>query len=105
MHRQRILKECVAVSKRELFFVIEKKLTDPKLKIGNPSLLDINTKDVEITETKFKTEEHNFLNILKSPQVDGKFYKKKYKSINRKEVFMIASEFLIGTVGLTVDTC
>ena len=47
LHRQRLLKEHVAVPIIEMYFLF-KKMSDPKLTIGNPSLLNSITKNDEL---------------------------------------------------------
>ena len=61
------------------------------LKNQAPILL---TKDDEIKESKSKTEKHDYENILKFPQIDNDYYKKKYKRLNIKKVLLIITETL-----------
>ena len=77
--------------------------TYPDLK-NEPELLKIKTRDDEIKNLKYQTEKHDHENILKSLKIDNEYYKKKYKNLNKKKVFMIVSEILIGTAGLTVGS-
>ena len=37
-------------------------------------------------------EEHDYENILKSPIIDNKYHRKKYKTLNKTKIFMIVSE-------------
>ena len=67
-------------------------------------MLKTKTKDDEIKDLKYRTEKHDHENILKSLKIDNDFYRKKYKSLNKKKVFMIVSEILIGSVGLGVGS-
>ena len=60
-------------------------------------MLKIKTKDDEIKDLKFETEKHDHENILKSLKIDNEYYKRKYKSINKKEVLLIITEILIGS--------
>ena len=53
---------------------------------------------------KYQTEKRDHENILNSPEIDDKIYKKKYSSLNEKKVFMIFSEILIGSVRLGVGS-
>ena len=46
---------------------------------------------------KYQTEKHDHENILKSPKIDNEYYKKKYKNLNKKKVFLIITEILIGS--------
>ena len=52
---------------------------------NEPELLKIKTKDDQLREIQYKTEGHDHENILKSLKVDNEFYKKKYKSLKKKE--------------------
>ena len=71
---------------------------------NEPELLKLKTRDDEIKVLKYQTEKHDHENILKSPKIDNEYYKKKYKSSNKKKVFVIISEILIGGVGLGVGS-
>ena len=64
---------------------------------NEPELLKIKTKDDQIKELHYKTEKHDHENILKSLKVDNEYYKKKYKSLNKKKVLLIITEILIGS--------
>ena len=55
----------------------------PDLK-NEPELLRIKTRDHEIKSLKYQTEKHDHENILKSLKIDNEYYKKKYKSLNKK---------------------
>ena len=70
--------------------------TYPDLK-NEPELLKIKTRDDEIKNLKYQTEKHHHENILKSLKVDSEYYKKKYKSLNKKKVLLIITENLIGS--------
>ena len=50
----------------------------PSLKNEDPTLLKITTKDDEIKELKYRTEKHDYENILKSLKADNEKYIKKY---------------------------
>ena len=67
----------------------------PDLK-NEPELLKIKTRDDEIKNLKCQTEKHDHENILKSLKVDNEYYKKKYKSLNKKKVLLIITEILVG---------
>ena len=68
----------------------------PDLK-NEPELLKIKTRDHEIKNLKYQTEKHDYENILKSLKSDNEYYKKKYKSLNKKKVLLIITEILIGS--------
>ena len=60
----------------------------PNLKTDDVELLKIKTKDDQLKELQYKTEKHDFENILKSLKSDNESYKKKYKSLKKKENFV-----------------
>ena len=68
----------------------------PDLK-NEPELLKIKTRDDEIKNLKYQTERHNHENILKSLKSDNEYYKKKYKSLNKKKILLIITEILVGS--------
>ena len=68
----------------------------PDLK-NEPELLKIKTRDDEKKNLKYQTERHDFENILKSLKSDNEYYKKKYKSLNKKKVLLIITEILVGS--------
>ena len=70
--------------------------TYPNLNI-EPELLKIKTKDDQLKELQYKTEKHDFENILKSLKNDNESYKKKYKSLNKKKILLIITEILVGS--------
>ena len=78
-------------------------MTYPELK-QEAQLLKITPKDVEIKELKYKTEVHDYENILKSLKVDNEYYKKKFKNLNKKKVYFSILEIIMGASGLTVGT-
>ena len=69
--------------------------TYPDLK-NDVELLKIKTKDDQLKELQYKTEKHDHENILKSLKSDNEYYKKKYKSLNRKKILLIITEILVG---------
>ena len=71
---------------------------------NEPELLKIKTKDDEIKELKYRTEKHEYENIVKYLKIDNEYYKKKNKSLNRKKIFKIVSEFLLGVGGVSVGS-
>ena len=56
------------------------------LKNEDPTLLKLTTKDDQLRELQYKTEKHDYENILKSLKNDNEYYKKKYKSLNKKSI-------------------
>ena len=77
--------------------------TYPTLKT-EAELLKITTKDDEIKTLKYKTEKHDYENILKSLKIDNDYYKKKYNSINKKKVYISILEILTGASGVVVGS-
>ena len=73
------------------------------MKTDDVELLKIKTKDDQLKELQNKTEKHDHENILKSLKVDIDYYKKKYKSLNKKKILLIITEFLIGS-GSAIST-
>ena len=69
----------------------------PNLKTDDVELLKIKTKDDQLKELQYKTEKHDFENILKSLKNDNESYKKRYKSLNKKKILLIFTEILIGS--------
>ena len=70
--------------------------TYPDLK-NEPELLKIKTRDDEIKNLKYQTEEHDYENILKSPKADNEKYKNIYKSLNKKKILFFITEILVGS--------
>ena len=64
---------------------------------NEPELFKIKTRDDEIKNLKYQTEKHDHENIFKSLKIDNEYYKKKYKSLNRKKVLLIITEILVGS--------
>ena len=64
---------------------------------NEPELLKIKTRVDEIKNLKNQTEKHDHENILKSLKNDNEYYKKKYKSLNKKKILLIITEILIGS--------
>ena len=67
----------------------------PNLKTDDVELLKIKTKDDQLKELQYKTEKHDFENILKSLKNDNESYKKKYKSLYKKKILLIITEILV----------
>ena len=70
--------------------------TYPNL-INDPELLKIKTKDAEIKDLEYKTEKHDHENILISLKIDNEYYRKKYKSLNKKKVLLIVTGVSLGS--------
>ena len=70
--------------------------TYPDLK-NEPELLKLKTKDDQLRDLQYRTEKHDHENILKSLKIDNEYYKKKYKSLNKKKVLLIITEILVGS--------
>ena len=65
----------------------------PILKNNNdPELLKMKTRDDEMKSLKYQTEKHDHEIKLKSFKIDNESYKKKYKSLNKKNVLLIITE-------------
>ena len=64
---------------------------------NDPELLKIKTKDDQLKELQYRTEKHDYENILKSLKADNEKNKKIYKSINKKKILLIITEILVGT--------
>ena len=64
---------------------------------NEPELLKMKTKNDEVKDSNYKTEEHNSDILLKSLEIDNEYYKKKYKSLGEKKVLLIISEILIAS--------
>ena len=56
----------------------------PDLK-NDVELLKIKTKDDQLKELQYKLEKHDHENILKSLKIDNEYYRKKYKSLNKRK--------------------
>ncbi len=67
-------------------------------------LLTVRQKDVDIKDLKYKTEKHDYENILKSLKSDNEYYKKKYKSLNKKKIYISILEILTGASGVIVGS-
>ena len=71
--------------------------TDPNMK-NEPEVLKRKMTDDEIQKLKYQTEKHDHENILKSPKIDNEYYKNKYKTLNIKNILLIITEILLGSV-------
>ena len=63
---------------------------------NEPDLLKVKTRDDEIKNLKYQTAKHDHENILKSLKIDNKYYKKKCKSLIKKNVLLNITEILVG---------
>ena len=63
---------------------------------NEPELLKIKTRDDEVRKLKYKTEKHDYENILKNLKADNEKHKKKNKSLNKKKILLIVTEILVG---------
>ena len=70
--------------------------TYPDLK-NEPEILKIKTKADQLKELQYRTEKHDYENILKSLKADNEKYKKIYKSLNKKKILLIITKILLGT--------
>ena len=64
---------------------------------NEPELLKIKTRNDEIKNLKYQTEEHDHENILGSLNVDNEKYQKKSRNFNKKKVIIIITEILVGS--------
>ena len=64
---------------------------------NKPELLKMKTRYDEIKILKYQLEKHDHENIIKSPKIENEYYKKKYKSLNKKKVILVITENLIGS--------
>ena len=60
---------------------------------NEPELLKIRSKDDQLKELQYKTEKHDHENIIKSLKNDNESIKKKYKSLNKKKILLIITNF------------
>ena len=56
----------------------------PNINIKNePETLKTKTKDDQSKVSKYRTEKHDYENLIKSPKIDNQYYRKKYESLNK----------------------
>ena len=48
--------------------------------IGDPQMLKTKTKDDQLRELQYKTENHDYENILNYLKIDSEYYKKEYEN-------------------------
>ena len=76
----------------------------PNIKInGDPEFLKVKTKDDQLKELQYTTEKHGHEIVLKSLKIGKEYYKKNYKSLNKKKVLLITTEIVIGS-GSAIST-
>ena len=63
---------------------------------NEPELLKKETRYDGIKNSKYQTEKHDPENILKSLKIYKEYIEIKYKSLNKKKVIIIITEFLFG---------
>ena len=68
---------------------------------GDPELLKLKIKDHDIEELIFETEKHDYENFSKSLKIENEYYKKKYRSSNKRKKTLNTSDILLGS-SLTV---
>ena len=66
--------------------------------------MKVKTKGDETEDLKYRTEKHDYENILKSLEIDNDYYKKKYKSVNKKKIYISILEILAGASGVVVGS-
>ena len=64
---------------------------------NEPGILKIKTRDDDFKNLKYQAEKPDDENILKSLKIDNEYYKKKYKSLNKKKVVINITERLVGS--------
>ena len=52
---------------------------------GDPELLKLKIKDHDIEELIFETENYDYENFSKSLKIENEYYKKKYRSSNKRK--------------------
>ena len=60
-------------------------------------MLKIRTRVEEIKNSKYQTEKNDHANMLKSFKTGNEYYKKKYKSLNKKKVLSNITGNLVGS--------
>ena len=70
---------------------------------NEPELLIRKIRNDEFKDLKDQTEKHDPENVLKFLKKDNAYYKKKYKSLNKKKILLIITEVLVGSVS-TIET-
>ena len=66
--------------------------------INEAEILKMKTRDDEIKNLKYQTENHDHGNILKSLKIGNDYYKQKYKNFEKKKkILLIITEILAGS--------
>ena len=55
-------------------------------------------------ELPYKTDKRDLENVLKSLDIDNEYYRRKHKSLNKKEVLFIITEVFMGSAS-TINSC
>ena len=63
-------------------------MTYPNLN-NHPDFLKLKTRDDEIKQIKINSEKHDYDNNWNSLKIDNDFFEEKYKSFNKKNLFLI----------------
>ena len=66
-------------------------------KNNEPELLKLKPRNDEIKNLKTQTEKHDHENIIKSLKIENYYYKKKYKSLNKKKILLVITKILTGS--------
>ena len=64
----------------------------------------MKTRDDEIKDLRYQTEKYDHEKILKSLKVDNDFYKKNYKSLNKKKILLNITETLVGSASAVASS-
>ena len=75
----------------------------PKLN-GKPEKLRIGIKHNEVKKLISKTEKQSYQNLLESPKIDKEYFRKTYKSSDKKEILLTVSEILFGSSSTLVSS-
>ena len=60
-------------------------------------MLEMKTEVDEIKDLESRNEKHDHENILTSLKIDNEYYKKEYRNLNKKKVFLITTEILVAS--------
>ena len=66
--------------------------TYPNLQ-NDPELLRVKTKDDEIKDLKYKTEKHDYENILNSPKIDNEIFEKYIRVQIKRKYLRLSQKF------------
>ena len=65
--------------------------------------MKVEPTDDQIKELKYKTERHDYANVMKSLESDNDYYKRN-ESVNKKKYYISILETLAGASGMAVGT-